>query len=411
MVEFLYPRSRQFPFDEVCSKIVYALEARNWQVPGITVDFHVYGSGQQNFRAVEHIRGRDFKIWFCRVQRTIPGGHWNDIAAVSEIVIPEKELNVYEDESGPTFYLYVGGDWERDREKFMQGCKVNSKLAGKPKMYLLYKGECRCYDVRQSWGKDLPHTHPGQRPPLLVHTNDLGREYDPEGEEPTFFFTNPVMEEFRGYLESVVLRSIMSHPIPEGKVDMFPTPEPIPFPEAIGALFCFADYRDTERIKQGKADPTKLELADRYGLQGNGRRLVSLGTPNDGTVPEIAYEGFLWCGIGEVTAETAIESLKVPGHYRSFYSERFVIRVKPNRANDIYVADHALYEARAREVWQAAGDRGLTDNEVATMVRARARSIVPISEYRGNYGEPVVLIRRELSFDEVEVVSGPHEDR
>ena len=425
-MQFLYPTSWQYPFDAVCHNIVVALEERNWQVPGIEVEFHEYGSGAQKFRCVSHIRGRDFKLWFSRVQRTMPGGHWNDTAAVTELVIPGKELHVYEDESGPTFYLYVGPDWERDRERFMSSSKVNSKLYGKPKMYLLYKGGCNCRategaafeaigfltatlagDAEKLAG--MMHTHQGRRPPLLVHNNDLDREYDPEDDEPSFFFTAPVMEEFKQYLKGVVYQSIVAYPIPTEKVDAFAAPAPIPFPESIGPLFCFGKYGEAKRIKLGKEDPGKLDPADRYGLLGSGRRLVSLDVPNDGTVPEIAYEGFLWCGIGEVTAETKIESLKIPGHYRWEDREGFVIRVKPNQANGIYIADHGQYERRratACQLAEADGRDQLTDAEVFYFTRARARTIVPINEYLGGYEQPVVLINRELSFDEVEVVSG-----
>lgn len=424
-VTFLYPTSRQFPFDEVCEQIVRELEKRNWQVPGISVEFNEYGSGAQKFRMVSHIRSRDFKLWFCRKQRTMPGGRWNDTAAVTEIVIPMKELHVYDDESGPTFYLYVGDDYERDREQFMNGSKVNSRLNGRPKLYLQYQGGCDCrvasraaFDAvafltatRAALSR-MTHIHSGRRPPLLVHTNDLNREYDPEGDEPTLLRTDTVMAEFYRYLEDVVLRMVMSHPIPEGGVDAVTTLAAIPVPESIGSIFCFGEYRDAERIRQGKENVEQLNLADRYGLLGGGYRLMSLGTPNDGTVPEIAYDGFLWCGIGDVTPETAIDSLEVPGHYRWSDRERYVIRVMLSRANQVYIADHAQYEKRRKELSDAMGegrDR-FTDAEVADFTCARARTIIPISEYQGGYEQPVVLINRELDFDEVEVVSGPHKD-
>lgn len=429
-MQFLYPTSRQFPVDEVCEQIVRELEKRDWKVPGITVDFHDYGTGDQKFRAVGHIKSSEFKLWFCRRQSTVPGGRWNDTAAVTEIVIPQKELHVYDDESGPTFYLYAGNDWEKDREKFMNGSKVNSKLNGEEKIYLIYKGGCNCqrtgdasFEAMSFLAAQLTgdvaalarmyHTHPSRRPPYLVHTNDLGREYEPEGKEPRGFWTENVIEGFRDYLRDVVLKTIVSHPVPTEKIDVLTTPAPIPFPQSIGPIFCFGDYGDAERIRLGKTDRSKLHAADCYGIIGSGYRLMSLGTPNDGTVPEIAYEGFLWCGIGEVTEKTPVENLKVYGHYRWSDRERFVIRVKPNMANDIYIADHAAYEKRRQELADAmefARNR-YTDAEVADFTRARARTIVPIADYRGGYEQPVVLVNRELSFDEVELVSGPHEER
>lgn len=428
-MQFLYPVSRQFPFDEICEQIVRELEKRNWQVPGIDVEFHEYGSGAQKFRLVSKVQGRDFRLWFCRQQSAISGGPWIDIAAVSEITIPKKQLDVYHDESGPTFYLYVGKDYEQDRESFVNHNKVHSKLNGESRTYLQYTGGCHCEmtagaafpAVRSIMAmiendteglSRLAHTHSGRRSPLLVHNNDLDREYDPEGDEPRVLRTDEVMAEFGQYLEDSVLTMITSHPVSAEKFDPCTVPEPIPFPDLVGAIFCFGEYGDAERIKQGKEDPEKLKPADRYGMGPYGYRLLSWGTPNDGTVPEAAYKGFLWCGIGEVATETAIESLSIPGHHRWSDRERFVVRLKPNRANDIFIADHSQYEKRRKELngaMEKERDR-FTDAEVADFTRARARTIIAISEYKGGYEQPIILVNRELDLDEVEVVSGPQKE-
>ncbi len=423
MIEFLYPISRQFPFDEVCEKIVRELELRNWNVPGMTVEFHEYGSGEQKFRAVEHIKSLNFKLWFCRVQRLMPGGRYNDTAAVTEIVIPKKELHVYEDESGPSFYTYVGNNWAQDREKFMYGSKVNSKLNGEPRLYLKYKGVCCCGSTQASFGKNIPHTHPGRRSPILVHDNDLGREYEPqergkwnwlewqrEPGEPKEFITAMVMYEFTKWLEQNVLAVIMSHPVPTERIDAFPPEQIIPFPEAVGPLFAFGEENDWWRIAQGKADPKELDPSDRSMYLGSSARLACLGT--NGDFPKIAYEGFQWCGIGAVASDTDINSLEVPGQMR-WDRQRFVIRVTPNRANHIYIADHSVYEKRRKEICDAITDERdrLTNDEVSDFTAARARTIIPIAEYKGGFEQPIVLINRELSFDEVEVISGPHKGR
>lgn len=429
-MEFLYPKSRKFPFDEVCEQIVRALEARNWQVPGVTIEFDVYGSGETKFRMVRYIRGQDFALRFCRVQGLLAGGRWNNIAAVTEIIIPEQELHVYEDESGPTYYLYVGGNWERDREQFLNSSKINSKLSGKPKIYLRYTGGCDCRDTRgdafEAVGfltaalagdsrklSQMKHTHTGQRSPLLVHTNDLNREYDPEGDEPWVFRTDEVFDHFTTWLKENLLSVIEATSLPAEKLDIFPPEEVIPWPSSIGAVYAFGDHEESSRIIKGRANPNQLDPSDRYALMGNGYRLLALSVGNDGTVPEIAYEGFKWCGMGEVTRDTPIESLEVPGHYRWSDREPFVLRVTPNRANGIYVADHARHEARRKEVGDAMepGRDHFTDAEVAEFDRARARTIIPISEYKGDFVKPVVLICRELGFDEVEAVSGPHKSR
>lgn len=419
---FLYPRSRQFPFDEVCEQIVRSLEARNWNVPGLTVDFDVYGTGMQKYRFVQYIKGGDFKLWFCRTQANM--GAWNDIAAVAEIIIPQKELHVYQDESGPSYYVYAGKDWDSDKERFLNEHKVNSKLRGKPRTYLKYGAGCDC---RATAGASfsatdymsaflsgdakklaaLNHTHPGRRSPLLVHDNDLGREYEPEGEEATVYRTNDVLAEFTQWLKDHLLAYILAQPVPDEKVDLF-REAVTPYVDTVGPIFCFGEAKDAQRVHQGKLDMNELPPEDRYGFQGRGYRLLTLGVRNDGTIPEVAYDGFQWCGIGEITGDTPMSTLTVPGHYSRPDRERFVFRVTPARADGIYVADHAPYERRREELFEKIKPRDrLTDEEVAEAYRARARTIVPITEYAGGYEQPVILIKRELSLDEVELVSGP----
>jgi hypothetical protein len=227
-MQFLYPTSRQFPFDEVCEQIVRELKKRNWEVPGMEVKFNTYGNMGQ-FRTVSSIRGDDFKLAFYRIQGRL-SRHWNDTAAISTLVIPKKELQVNDDESGLMLYLYVGKDYEKDRKRFIDSSKFLSKHHREPKTYLMYTGGCDCEQtigavfnavdfMVASLSRDanklnrITHTHRGCRPPLLVHNNDLGREYDPEGDEPKVFHTDEVFEEFKQFLTNVVLKKILEHPV------------------------------------------------------------------------------------------------------------------------------------------------------------------------------------------------------
>jgi hypothetical protein len=206
-MKFLYPTSRQFPFDEVCERIVRELEARRWNVPSITVELRE----SAGHRLVSHIKSADFNLWFCRTQGSLPFGY-NNCAAITHITIPKWEIHVHEDESGPRLYHYVGDDYVRDKETFMYGMKVSSKLTRKPKTYLMYKGECHCMKDSRDRFDRLPHTHDNRRPPLLVHNNDCGREYEPVGDEPKLFRTSDILEQFRVYLNDVVLALITAHP-------------------------------------------------------------------------------------------------------------------------------------------------------------------------------------------------------
>lgn len=138
--KFLYPYARQFPFDEVAENIVRAIEKRNWKVPGIAIEFDTYGSGEAKYQLVRSIDGDDFQLYFCRVQEYFNNG-WNDTAALHSVYIPNQGIYVYEDGSGPTYYLYVGKNWGADKKWFMNSAKVNSKLNKEPRRYLRSKGQ------------------------------------------------------------------------------------------------------------------------------------------------------------------------------------------------------------------------------------------------------------------------------
>jgi hypothetical protein len=430
--EFLYPIARTFPFDEVCEQIVRELEIRNWDVPGIEVKFDEYGTGAQKFRMVRNIYTQDCKLWFCRKQRTMPGNKFNDTAGITEIRIPRQTMSVYEDHSGPTYHLYVGDNWEKDREWFLETSFVHSKMRNEPRRYLQYSGGCDCKEA--FCGVFINHTHPGYQSPLLIQTDDCGREYvsvkatetnppseawqltpdgfptEPLTDAPTMLSTKKVLLHFDQWLRENLLHAILAAPVPMERIDKFPTPEPIPMPDTIGPIFTLGDHRDNNRIKAGKSGriPDYMTPADMYGMLGNGLRFLSLDIVNDGSVQDLAYEGFLWCGIKEIDKKTDIGSLEIPGFRSSNTFDQYSIRITPKKANDIYIADWSPFEKSRSATFEGKDDNfRATSNDVNEWSRAAARTLIPISEYKGGFEKPVVLVRRELDFDEVEVVGGP----
>jgi len=384
-MQFLYPTKRQFPFDEVCEQIVRALEARAWKVPGVVVEFCEYGSGAQKLRYVRKIQSaqsaidlghHDVRIKFGRPQDLLPGGQLNDCAAVDEVQLARRSLHVYEDESGPTYNVYVGDAWEQDRWTWWT--RPNTCLDKEPRQCVAYSGRDRYRGVRAAdlaWSKDY-------------------REYGPEGEDPQSFSTAAVMEEFRAYLHDVLLPAIEEYPVAD-ELHVFVELPSITMPVGVGPFFTYAKGHDVHRIELGKKCVEELRPADRYGMNGGGWRLAPLGIKRGDDLPEVAFEGFLWCGT----------TPDVPGEHSSAFADQLV-KVTPKDARGVYVADNAAYKRRRAEIATSIKDQRdrFTDAEVNDFVRARACTIVPITEYRGGYEEPVYLINRELGFDEVEVI-------
>lgn len=204
--QFLYPHSRQFPFDEVAEKIVRAIERRNWKVPGITIEFYTHDSGEAKYQMIRSITGDYFKLYFCRVQGRL-NGNLNDTAALHSVCIPKEIIEVYDDESGPRYYLYVGDNWEADKEWFMNSIKVYSKLNKEPRRYLYYEG----------------NTYQ-QRSYELVANNNLNREYSPEGNEPVRINLEQKFNDISVWLEESVLGYILS--FQEADIIQVPTPLP-----------------------------------------------------------------------------------------------------------------------------------------------------------------------------------------
>ena len=76
--------------------------------------------------------------------------------------------------------------------------------------------------------------------------------------------------------------------------------------------------------------------------------------------------------------------------------------MQPKSANDIYIADFSGQEEYRKRIFNKnpKQDR-LSEKQYSELERIPARTIIPISEYKGGFKEPVVLIARELFFDEV----------
>lgn len=341
---FLYPKIEKYPVDKTCKKIVHALKKRNWKIPGMQVEFYDYGTGEQKYRIVWKIQGEDFKLLFCRIQGTI-NSSLNDIAAISEIVIPRKELHVYSDESIPTYYTYEGNNWENDKDIFVNGSENKSKINGKKK-----------FNLRNESFKKL------------------------------------VFKEINEWLNINVLERIKAV---EESTNVELTSEPnIPYPEHVGPFYLKIDQSTYNTILQGKDNINNLEPSDRYAIIGGGYRLLSLDIRNDGSFPIEAYNGFKYCSLKKL-------ALKEKDCYYA------VLSIKPKNANNIFVIDYEPALRYKRKCFEANSKKSmLTNQEYEEYRRCTARTLVPIDKYNLDYKEPMIVIghSKEISFDEVEII-------
>lgn len=387
----LLPHSRQFPFDEVAEKIVKALEKRNWKVPGMEVEFSTYGHGFSKYTYVYKIEGDDFYLEFCRPQGGLPDGY-NDVAAIVEIWYGKEILHVFDDESGPQLYLYVGDEWKKDKHDFAHSCKVDAKLRGEPRTYLEYSGGYSRGKNRAKW---------------IINTDDMGRQYIAENDEPKRFATNEKYREFAEYLEEI-LKRILAMPKAGGDYNAtayYELPTLIPFEEVkhpLGSVYAYCDERMYERVEEGQNNLESLKPWERYAYA----RSDQLMRLTDGVeVPEVAHDSFIWAG--GLKRKGAKQYIDITCHWPSSFSSNYLLKITPKYANEVYVADSAVYEKTRKEMFASiAPSEGLTDGELDACDAVRARSIVPILDYDGSYERPFMLIRRELDFDEVEL-AGP----
>ena len=387
--QFLYPHSRQFPFDEVAEKIVRAIEKRNWKVPGITIEFRTYGSGEAKYQMIRSITGDNFYLGFCRFQGIL-NGPWIDLSALHSICIPKESIDVFDDESGPSYWLYVGNDWESDKEWFMHSFKYNAKQNKEPRRYLRYKG----------------NTYNKRAQELVAFNDFFNREYLPEGNEPVRINLEQKFNEITAWLKEFVLDYILS--FQEADIIQAPTPteELVPYKGPWSTVFTICNYDDAERIKKGKENPNQLPPEERYALEIV-QRLVALNVQSNVRFPEIANEGFIWCDVNQEEKVTQNSKLayEILDAMKYIMGKNYIVAIKLKYANKVYVADNSKYKEIRQELLKAIFPRfWLKDEELGNAIASRGATIIPITEYKGDYKEPIVLINRELDFDEIDWV-------
>jgi len=186
-----------------------------------------------------------------------------------------------------------------------------------------------------------------------------------------------------------------------------------PFPEGkVGPLFAFVKQEDIEKIEILKEVGVNSAYPDERIAVQPSWRLIPLGY-NRGDLPEEVHDGFIWCGVGTVNADADLKKLRIADKQMntwSIFSKEGLAEIKPLVATDIYVVDWQAWEDFRENAFKPGHDR-LTDSEVVEMYKAMGKTFVPITEYKGDYKKPVVLIGRDLEVNEVGGTFIPPEKR
>ena len=152
-------------------------------------------------------------------------------------------------------------------------------------------------------------------------------------------------------------------------------------------------------------DPQKLTPENRHAYFGSGRRLVGLSVRNTCNFSEKAYDGFIWADTNPEAMNYGCLNKQIKNAMGSIRDD-FLVSIILKYANDVYVVDNALFDETRMSLFEQIAPRDtLSDEELNLAYAERAKTLIPITEYKGGYKEPLVLICRELDFDEINWIS------
>ncbi len=358
------------------------------EIPGIgKIKVNMHQSGDGIFTSISTLESPTFRIWNCRPSGVKYLNRNNDLSRPSEIKIKPKrlEIELYEDDSGIFVGLegkrFTNGRW---RTRFGHGYDSDSQ---RDELYRTWSG---------------PNQMAG---PDRGYQSNNGWE-----EDQTEHSWKEIEDQAIIWLVDNVLNPIRKTPLPEKQVNLPPREEPFP-EDKVGPLFAFVEMRELERIVRIRDNPNRAYPDERAAVSPNPRLLPLYVDKQD--LPEEVHDGYIWCGVGEISADMDISNIKIAKHERNTDSllgrNEGLVEVKPLIAEDIYVIDWQEWDDYRKRTFKPGHDT-LTDEEVAEMYRAVGKTFIPITKYKGGYKHPVVLIGRNLELDEIgEIIFPPEE--
>jgi hypothetical protein len=136
---------------------------------------------------------------------------------------------------------------------------------------------------------------------MFAVDTDLNREYNVTDDQLSAFPAGVVFEKITDWLEREVLNAILASEPVADEERVSPTAmlrvESQPVRADLPPIYCYVEARDVFRLQHIDDPEYGFGARDRYGLHQKWQ-LMSLDVRNDGTAPEVAHEGFVWCGFG-----------------------------------------------------------------------------------------------------------------
>lgn len=173
-----------------------------------------------------------------------------------------------------------------------------------------------------------------------------------------------------------------------------------------GSIFTLGNFDDAVRIQVGQQDPHSLKPCRCYALRPQNQPLLDEGILNDGSIPPFAYQNFRWCGILSNVIALHNDLYHIPGfeqESRRAHLDRLFL-VDPLYDEGIYVVDIDAGKEYFARLSDSSRKVSTASRDLEESFRVTARTMIPISHYRGQFREPTILIGRELLFDEVKYV-------
>ncbi len=387
-VPFRFPRDEsdaRRPLTGMGADLAWELRRVGWDVPGIDVHFRNYGEEGNLVRVLSEVSGRTEEGPF-RLRYNLPQGRLGQLNVVTGLgeasVPPGLQVVYFSDNSGPSVTLYVGGAWEADGEAFSRSMHSNSKLNGRPRTYLTYKAT-------------------GGALGSMVHDNDLGREYEPEGDEPRTLSGAEIAASVGRFVQGLVARLGAlpdapgwdeASPFGDAALRRLAAVEPIPAPDGMPPLYAWVEEGDAYRgSRDGEGEPRPFALPPRGPALGR----------FDPSLPADAQGYFTYAGHDPATKAGPV------GRTPREHSVPAVVELRD--LNGVYVVDAAAYETARQAAFdkaEAEGRERITDAELNACHKAVTDTLVPYADYAGGYGEATVVIGRRLGPDEVRLARG-----